>query len=156
MSKKSVSQLAFKNAHTYPMFRTPYNFILNTRDMEANTGLSLTIPGQSYTVREILEKFTRGLAPRVSKNGVFEEDPSFDTIDATQSPDFDLTDATTLLHQSLTALSESKAAQKTAMEAKEAIAKAKEDKQSEDDKAQAKASKLLEQALRNSRSRENT
>lgn len=62
-------------------FRNPSNYEFDQfdKDSEKNidqeTGkpaVSLTIPDQSYTVREILEKFTRGIPLDVSKEGTYE------------------------------------------------------------------------------------
>jgi len=80
-------------------FNTKYNFKLSPSHMEYNEGQSMTIPGQAYTISEILEKYTRGQAPRIAKDGYYEENPSLDSIDPMRSPDFDLADATILLDQ---------------------------------------------------------
>lgn len=61
---------------------------------KSTVGPSLTVPDQSYTIREILEKFTRGIDPYLTKL------PSYDDDDITvdddllpdRSPDSDLSD----------------------------------------------------------------
>lgn len=46
--------------------KTPWNRVVLASDYEFNFGESLVEPDQSYTIREILERFTRGGAPDVS------------------------------------------------------------------------------------------
>ena len=46
--------------------KTPWNRVVLDGDYEYNFGQSLVEPDQSYTIREILERFTRGGAPDVS------------------------------------------------------------------------------------------
>lgn len=79
------------------MFTTQYNYIYDESKMEIiSDKTSLTFPDMSYTVRQLLEKFTFGQPVRVFKEGIFEDDPSFDYIDPTRSGDFDLSDITAL------------------------------------------------------------
>jgi ABC-type uncharacterized transport system substrate-binding protein len=78
------------------MFNTTWNFQRSGVDYEMPVGVSETIPDMSYTVREIMEKFTVGLAPHVLKNGQFDENENlgFDDYDPTRQLDYDLADAT--------------------------------------------------------------
>ena len=46
--------------------KTPWNRVVLDGDYEYNFGESLVEPDQSYTIREILERFSRGGAPDVS------------------------------------------------------------------------------------------
>ena len=46
--------------------KTPWNRVVLDSDYEYNIGESLVEPDQSYTIREILERFSRGGAPDVS------------------------------------------------------------------------------------------
>lgn len=46
--------------------KTPWNRVVLDSDYEYNFGESLVEPDQSYTIREILERFSRGGAPDVS------------------------------------------------------------------------------------------
>ena len=46
--------------------KTPWNRVVLDSDYERNFGESLVEPDQSYTIREILERFSRGGAPDVS------------------------------------------------------------------------------------------
>jgi hypothetical protein len=65
-------------------FRNHYNQKNFTTDHEVNTQPSLTIPDQSMTVKEIMERYARGLNVGGEKVPVYEgEDPSpnFGTMD---------------------------------------------------------------------------
>ena len=81
-----------------PKFRTQYNFALTDPGIEHPTGESLTIPGQSYTVRELLEKFTTGIPLDLFRQGVYDQDeePDIELSDPTREPDFDLADRVTI------------------------------------------------------------
>lgn len=43
-------------------------------NVEINTSPSKTVPDESFTVREILERFTRGILPPISKDLIFTDD----------------------------------------------------------------------------------
>jgi len=75
-------------------FRTHYNFQLSESDQEKPIGESMTVPGQAYTMREILLKYTSGNVGDLQKNGYGDENPDFDDLDITRNPDFDLSDYT--------------------------------------------------------------
>lgn len=45
---------------------------------EVNSGEVLTVPDQSYTVRELLTRFTAGTMPPLHSNGEYEYDSSYD------------------------------------------------------------------------------
>ena len=47
--------------------RTPWNRPVVDGDYEYNFGQSMTEPDQSYTIREILDRFSRGGAPNVDR-----------------------------------------------------------------------------------------
>lgn len=79
-----------------PKFRTQYNSKECPRGYETPKGVSQFVPGQCYTIKEILERFTLGMAPPVYHPGAFDENPDFESWDETQAPDFDLADFTQL------------------------------------------------------------
>lgn len=56
-------------------FRNPSNYEFGQfhKDIEEKTGISMTVPDLSYTVREILEKFTRGVPMELNNEGTYEE-----------------------------------------------------------------------------------
>lgn len=47
--------------------KTPWDRVVLDSDYEFNFGASLVEPDQSYTIREILERFSRGGAPNVDR-----------------------------------------------------------------------------------------
>jgi hypothetical protein len=61
-------------------YRRPANYQLGQfdKDTEKNREKSLTIPDQSYTVREIIEKFSRGVPMDIGSEGTFENVEEFD------------------------------------------------------------------------------
>jgi hypothetical protein len=56
-------------------------------------GESETIPDQSYSIEEIISRFTGGIMPTVNNRIFYDDDPDFDSIDPTMRPDYDLVDA---------------------------------------------------------------
>lgn len=71
-----------------------FNFKFDHNCIELCGGVSLTNPDMSYSVRELLEKFTNGVIPPVARTTNFEENPTFEDYDQTRELDFDLADAT--------------------------------------------------------------
>lgn len=59
---------------------------------EINNLPSMTVPDQSYTVRDLLERFTTGVLPVSSRTPVYSDNPDFDNYDEIENPDFDLSD----------------------------------------------------------------
>lgn len=62
-------------------------------DRESYEGLtSLTVPGEAYSIRELLQKYTQGIMPAVAREGYYEDtdDEDFDVL-PDRLPDFDLT-----------------------------------------------------------------
>ena len=60
--------------------------------MEFNDEPSLTVPDQSYTIQELLDRHIAGTMPPVSQDVFYEDDPNFDEIDPKHTPDYDLSD----------------------------------------------------------------
>lgn len=61
---------------------------------ESNSGELVTVPDQSLTVREILERYTSGVNPEIHEyedEGLFDPNHEFD-MDPTEDRDFDLSD----------------------------------------------------------------
>ena len=79
-------------------YRRPANYQLGQfdKDMETKREPSLTVPDQSYTVREILEKFTRGLPLDVVQEGSYEEIEDFSGFEPEKA--IDITDVETQLN----------------------------------------------------------
>lgn len=77
------------------IYREPSNYILGDQkgDMEINDDPSETIPDQSYSIPEIMEKFTRGIDPMISRTGQYPEiEATFESDLGYIPPEFDLTD----------------------------------------------------------------
>lgn len=77
------------------IFRDETNYILGDQkgDLEINDLPSETIPDQSYSIKEILERFTMGNAPGISKNVQYPEiEAQFENELGYIPPEFDLTD----------------------------------------------------------------
>lgn len=60
--------------------------------VEVNNEPSETIPDQSLTIKEILQRFKAGTLPPIQKETYFEDDPDIDNPDPMYRPDFDLVD----------------------------------------------------------------
>lgn len=60
------------------LYMTVEKFKLQKKDLEYPKGKTLTIPNQSYSIQEILEKYSIGQAPLVGLNGSYSDDPDFD------------------------------------------------------------------------------
>lgn len=80
------------------MFRKKYEFELSLDMMESTSDELLVVPDQSFTVREILSKFTSGVILPVNRVIHYDSDDGFDVdVDdhgvAFRSPDFDIVDA---------------------------------------------------------------
>ena len=56
-------------------------------------GESETITDQSYSIEEIITRFTGGIMPTVNTRIFYDDDPDFDSVDPTMRPDYDLVDA---------------------------------------------------------------
>jgi len=61
--------------------RRQSNYVLGQfdKDLETNREVSQTVPDQSYTIREILTKFTRGLPLDIKKEGFYENPAEFES-----------------------------------------------------------------------------
>lgn len=71
-----------------------FNFVHDLKKEEKISPISLTMPDQAFTIKEILEKFTNGVPPELTKLPQYQENPDFDSYDETLDPAFDLSDAT--------------------------------------------------------------
>lgn len=70
------------------------NFALRLEDVEAYHGPSVTVPDETMTIAEIMEKHTRGLrvAEQLYRPGHFEEDADLDSEDLAAASRLDLYD----------------------------------------------------------------
>lgn len=92
-----TKEIVLKNKTKQFIFKTNYNGIKLDSDYEKVDPVSMTVPNETYSLREIVEKFSREYPKSLLRTGYYdqinEEDPDFDDIDLTRSVDFDLTDA---------------------------------------------------------------
>ena len=81
------------------MFVTPYTYDSKSKVCFEKPNLfeSETVPNQTYTIQEIITRFTGGIMPNVNRQIEFDQedlsDENFDAIDPTRRPDYDLVDA---------------------------------------------------------------
>ena len=80
------------------MFTTPYTFNSASKsNFEAKSLLPhMTVPDMSYTIPQLMQRFASGNDPLISKKPLYDENPTFDTIDPTRDPAFDYADYTAL------------------------------------------------------------
>ncbi|AXH76463.1 MAG: hypothetical protein [Microviridae sp.] len=62
-------------------FRSTIDFKLKPSDMEKPTGKSLTVPDDTYTVTELLERHAQGLKLLVEKNAIWLDDQDIEDDD---------------------------------------------------------------------------
>jgi len=72
--------------------RTKHNWEIAIDDKEINLEPSLTIQGESYTIRELLKKHASGNMPDIEKEGVFQDDSNLDSMDMEKYQRLDLAD----------------------------------------------------------------
>lgn len=78
-------------------FITKWQYEPSEKGMEHPDGVINTVPDQSMSIREILQRFRRGVAPPVVHQPLFDDDEQWDTPEADLNNrvfdgDFDLTD----------------------------------------------------------------
>ncbi len=69
-----------------------YKFKLKKEHMEVNKLPSRTIQGDSYTIKELLEKHTTGILPEIERKGQYPESVNFDDIDYSKVVQMDIVD----------------------------------------------------------------
>lgn len=68
-------------------------------DGEINTAESLTVPNQSYTVKEIIQMHERGISPVIMKKALFEQDYFSEDLNPLRKKDLDLTDVESVMRE---------------------------------------------------------
>lgn len=71
---------------------SPFNYRLDSSGMEHNSGVIVTVPGQSMTPKEILQRFRAGMPVGGSLVPLYESDDLDDLDDPTRDPNYDMTD----------------------------------------------------------------
>lgn len=83
--------MTHKKKQIQPRFQTPFNITSVTG--EENNEPSETVQGDSYTVKELIEKHVNGIMPAVGLQPEYDhEEPSHDDDVTLRSPDLDLSD----------------------------------------------------------------
>lgn len=73
--------------------RYKFNYQLSKNDLEVPTGVSQTIAGETYTIRELMQKHTRGILPEgIIRQGIYGEDQDHDSEDLQKVKQMDLYD----------------------------------------------------------------
>jgi hypothetical protein len=78
------------------IFRTNYNQIKLLSDKEKVDPISVTVPNETYSLKDIVERFSKEYPKQLLRTGYYDDsegDIDFDDIDPTRSPDFDLSDS---------------------------------------------------------------
>lgn len=75
-----------------PVIQNSSNYELKDEFCETPTGVSLTVPDDSYTIRELLDRATKGINPMIERSGEYGEDPVFDDPDFEKILDLDYAD----------------------------------------------------------------
>ena len=81
------------------MFITPYTYDSKSKVCfeKSNIDKSETVPNQTFTIQEIITRFTGGIMPNVNRKISYDQEDlreeNFDAIDPTRRPDYDLVDA---------------------------------------------------------------
>lgn len=88
---------------------------------EINKEPSLTVPNQSLSVRDILQRYTMGaMIPEVSHSVYYDGEEDFDAVDPRLDRDFDLSDISRLMADNQEYIESTLDAQKTAQSAQKA------------------------------------
>lgn len=69
---------------------SPNGYALTESRQEKCGGVSMTVPDDSYSIRELLEKYSRGMMPPVGKQGQFDPGADLDSDDLEKLPHQDL------------------------------------------------------------------
>lgn len=80
---------------TIPKYVNDRNYTLEPKKgyMETTEGQSETIPGEAYTIQDIFERSRRGILPDAQvKQGLYNEDPTFDSLDMEKIRHLDFTE----------------------------------------------------------------
>lgn len=80
-------------------YRGYNNFQLRIRDIETPTGVSETIQDDSFTIRDIMERFTISGETYQEKQGLYQDEVSHESQDLRQAMAMDLVDRDELLSE---------------------------------------------------------
>lgn len=89
-----------------------YTFKLKAQHKEKTRNPSLTVKGETYTIKELLEKHTRGIDPNIERNQIWQEDPNHDSIDLHKSAQLDIVEQAEQILNNKTRISDLETLQK--------------------------------------------
>ena len=75
---------------------------------ETNPMKSVTVPNQSMSIREIIQRFSLGQSVSGAREVYYDDEEDFDNVDPTLDPNFDLSDYTRLKEETEISLSRKK------------------------------------------------
>lgn len=80
--------LLHMNSHqrTQNNLRFGIRFLLKPSDMEHNTQASLTVPNETYTIKELVTRFSKGMDPAISRLAEWDEETDYHAM---KNADFD-------------------------------------------------------------------
>lgn len=84
-----------------PKFRTKYPRRGDDHQGSNTYGVSKTIPNETYTIRELLNKHTSGIMPDVQRNPIYSENASHDDLDLQKANRLDIVEKQQLQTQQL-------------------------------------------------------
>lgn len=85
---------------TTTKFVTPYNYKLTKENMEKESKKpSLTVVGQTYTIRELVERASLGYYPASTKEGIWAPEEDIDSQDLEKFQNLDLSEKHEILQQ---------------------------------------------------------
>lgn len=73
-------------------FRNISNYVPLAKEQERGGGVIMTVPDDSLSMRDILDKFSKGMDPSVSRDVTYDGDANFDSPDLEKLRDSDLVD----------------------------------------------------------------
>lgn len=86
------------NQKEYPKVINYLEYDFTSQLGEINQEESVTVPGQAFTVKEVLLRFNNGTLPNIVQPVYHDDIEDFDNIDPTLDPAFDLVDAENILN----------------------------------------------------------
>lgn len=82
------------------IFKSQYQYEVTESSFEPTSELdSETIPEQSLSVNEVIQRFQNGTLDDIAKQPIFDNYDDFDAYDITLLPDFDIVDAHQMLDE---------------------------------------------------------
>lgn len=71
-------------------FSTPWNYTFKDATPEKKVGISQTVKGESYSIRDLMVKNQSGNLPPILRNAQYSENPDFDSNDLEEIMRMDL------------------------------------------------------------------